>query len=65
MNFVCRVHRQHTSVVMTIPKLVCEKTGLHAGDYVVLSDHTQAGGIPIFYFEKWRQEDGGCKRDSS
>lgn len=33
---IAKLHRQHTSVVMTVPKLLCKSLGLCAGDYVIL-----------------------------
>ncbi len=60
--FIVKVHRQHTSLVVVIPKGVRDTLGLITGDYVVLSDHTQESKYPLFYLEKWRQPDG---RDSS
>lgn len=33
---IAKLHRQHTSVVMTVPKAICKSLGLCAGDYVIL-----------------------------
>lgn len=35
---VQRLYKQRTSLVMTVPKLICKKLKLSAGDYVVLRD---------------------------
>ena len=34
--FICKVHRQHNSIVMTIPVNVCRALEIKAGDCVVL-----------------------------
>lgn len=49
--FVHRLHRQHSSVVMTVPKLVCEDLGMCAGDYVVLSKNSNGPGYILQKFE--------------
>ena len=36
-HLITRAHRQHTSVVMTIPVMVRKHLGIEAGDYLVLS----------------------------
>lgn len=36
MMFVCKTHRQHNSIVMTIPKKVCGTLKIKTGDYVTL-----------------------------
>ena len=33
---IAKLHKQHTSVVMTVPKLICKSLGLCAGDYVII-----------------------------
>ncbi len=33
---IAKLHRQHTSVVMTVPKVLCKSLGLCAGDYVII-----------------------------
>ena len=40
--FICKVHRQHNSIVMTIPVNVCRELEIKKGDCVVL-DKTQFG----------------------
>lgn len=52
--FVHRLHRQHTSVVMTIPKLVCKDLSMCAGDYVVLSKNENGPG---YILQKFISED--------
>jgi len=62
MMFVRKVHKQHNSLVMTIPVDVCRALGIVKGDYVVLSDHTTVKRYPIFYLEKWRQDNDRTKK---
>jgi len=35
---VQRLYKQRTTIVMSIPKLLCKKLGVCAGDYVTLSE---------------------------
>ena len=51
---ICKLHRQHTSVVMTVPKLVCKDLGLCAGDYVVLF---KVDGWPEYLLQKFKTKD--------
>lgn len=47
---IAKLHRQHTSVVMTVPKLICKSLGLCAGDYVIIEkvDRTKVATIKKF-----------------
>ena len=47
---ICKLHRQHTSVVMTVPKLVCKYLELCAGDYVVLTVNQDGPGYVLRKF---------------
>ena len=33
---IVRLHKQHSSVVMTVPKILCKALSLCAGDYLVI-----------------------------
>lgn len=63
--FIQRVHKQHSSIVMTIPKLVCKGLNIKAGDYVVLDDQTVDPRYAIFYLTRWRQKNESDPGDSS
>ena len=45
---ICKLHRQHTSIVMTVPKLLCKSLELCAGDYVIIEqvDSTKVAMLP-------------------
>ncbi len=47
---IVKLHKQHTSVVMTVPKLLCKALGLCAGDYVVIKqvDSSKAATLQKF-----------------
>lgn len=52
--FICKVHRQHNSIVMTIPVNVCRQLSIITGDHVVL-DGTDTG--TSYKFTKLKLED--------
>ncbi len=45
--YIVKLHRQHSSVVMTIPKKVCEQMGVCAGDYVSITDLQYESGVTL------------------
>lgn len=51
---VVKLHRQHTSVVMTVPKLICKSLGLCAGDYVIIE---QVDSSKVATLQKFIPED--------
>lgn len=57
-NYVQRVHRQHNSLVLTIPKKVCKHLGLVAGDYTILTFIPLAGTVLLEKFEKGELKHG-------
>lgn len=61
---VKRLHQQHTSVVMTIPKVFCKELEVCAGDYVVMDIKPGDGNKKIFVMEKWEVQDVGDSRDT-
>jgi len=61
---IAKLHKQHTSVVMTVPKLICKSLGLCAGDYVVIE---QVGSSQVATLKKFNPKDirnGKDKRNS-
>jgi len=56
---VQRVYKQRSSLVMTIPKLVCKKLKLSAGDYVVLRDSADSRFV---FLSKLKAEEIGNDR---
>lgn len=61
---ICKLHRQHTSAVMTVPKLVCKDLGLCAGDYVVLTRDTDRPGYLLQKFNSKDISNGRGKEHS-
>lgn len=51
---IAKLHRQHTSVVMTVPKLICKSLGLCAGDYVCLQSSADSRFV---FLSKFKPED--------
>ena len=53
---IAKLHKQHTSVVMTVPKLLCKALGLCAGDYVIIEqvDSSQVATLQKFIPEDIR-----------
>lgn len=57
---VQRLYKQRSSLVMTVPKLVCKKLKLCAGDYVLLRDSADSRFI---FMSKLKPEDIPNGRD--
>lgn len=51
---IAKLHRQHTSVVMTVPKLICKSLGLCAGDYVIIE---QVDSSKVATLQKFNPKD--------
>ncbi|KKM66735.1 hypothetical protein LCGC14_1478210 [marine sediment metagenome] len=53
---IVKLHKQHTSVVMTVPKILCKALGLCAGDYVIIEqvDSSQVATLQKFIPEDIR-----------
>lgn len=63
--WVRRVHRQHSTCVMSVPKPVMQAMGAKPGDYVSLEETKKAG---VFVFAKIHEgsyHDGRDNRDLS
>lgn len=45
--YIVRLHRQHASVVMTVPKLVREALDIKAGDYVGMRVSEVSGCVQL------------------
>lgn len=61
---IAKLHRQHSSIVMTVPKLVCKKLKLSAGDYVVLRDSADSRFIFLSKFKPEEIKNARDKRNS-
>lgn len=57
---IAKLHKQHTSVVMTVPKLICKSLGLCAGDYVIIE---QVDSTKVATLQKFKPEDIRNARD--
>ena len=57
---IAKLHRQHTSVVMTVPKLICKSLGLCAGDYVIIE---QVDSSKVAMLQKFIPKDIRNARD--
>lgn len=57
---IAKLHRQHTSVVMTVPKLICKSLGLCAGDYVIIE---QVDSSQVATMQKFKPKDIRNARD--
>ncbi|KKK67912.1 hypothetical protein LCGC14_2949310, partial [marine sediment metagenome] len=61
---VVKLHKQHTSVVMTVPKLICKALSLSAGDYVIMSDEFRKGTVVLSKFKREDIKNGSGKGNS-
>ena len=61
---IVRLHRQHSSVVMTVPKIVCKNLELCAGDYVILADSTENKVVGMRKFDPEAIKNAGNNRGS-
>lgn len=64
MAYVQKLHRQHTSTVMTIPKPLCKALGLLPGDMVLLEEMEGQAAYRFSKFDLRKVRDGRSKRDS-
>lgn len=60
---VTKVHRQHNSVVTTVPVEVRVRLGLNAGDYIVWEVDDVSNFVQISKVVPGGSEDGGNKRN--
>jgi hydrogenase maturation factor len=51
ISYTARAHRQHSSIVVTIPKVIRTFTDIKAGDLVVFTKRIGKDGV---WLEKWR-----------
>lgn len=60
---IAKLHKQHSSIVMTVPKLICKSLGLSAGDYVLIEqiDDSKVAALQKFIPEDLRN--AGEKRN--
>lgn len=61
---IAKLHRQHSSVVMTVPKALCQALGISGGDYVVLVKKALPENKYCIIMEKWEVRNVGDSRDS-
>jgi len=61
---VHKLHRQHTSVVMTIPKWVLKKLDAGAGDYVTLNECSESPVYEVVCLQKLENIDARDSRNS-
>jgi len=59
--YVCKTYRQHNSTVITIPKNVCDKLDVHAGDYVSFLDCEYFPQGKVMCIEKLEMKHGRDK----
>ena len=59
---VLKLHKQHSSVVMTVPKLICKSLGLCAGDYVIIE---QVDSTKVATLQKFNPKDIRNARDKA
>lgn len=60
-HLIVKAHRQHTSTVMTIPKLLCRQLKIEAGDYILLTFRTDGNCAELNRFEGKDGKDGRGK----
>lgn len=62
---VAKVYRQHNSLVITIPVLVCRELGICAGDYVELDDCSEMCDNDMVCMTKLEAKNVGAKGNKS
>jgi antitoxin component of MazEF toxin-antitoxin module len=61
-HLIVRAHRQHNSIVMTVPKMVCTHLGIEAGDYLVVSFSEGSHSVQVDKFVGKDGKDARGKR---
>ncbi len=62
MNMIKRLYRQHTTVVVTIPRPVLDALDVQAGDYVGMDIDERDHEVTLFKI-KGRSKDGRTNED--
>lgn len=60
-HYVCKVYRQNTSLVCTIPKRVLQEEGIEKGDYIVFSSRIKGKYFEFFKYVPVGGENGRHK----
>ncbi len=61
--FIAKVHRQHNSLVITVPKPVCIALGLKAGQHMVFTWQQSEGKFKFSKFKPEGAHDDGDSRN--
>jgi len=63
--FIAKVYRQHTSLVIAVPRPVCIALGLKAGQHMVFTWQQKEGKFKFGKFIPEGAQDVGDSRDSA
>lgn len=61
--YIAKLHKQHTSVVMTVPVAIRKKLGVSAGDFVSLDDCSEFPNNNMVCMQKVELKDARDKRN--
>lgn len=62
---VQKLYKQRSTIVMSIPKLLCKKMGVCAGDYITLSECSELHDNNIVCMKKLEVQNVGHKTGKS
>lgn len=63
--YIAKLHKQHSSVVMTVPVAIRKKLGVCAGDFVGLDDCSEFPGNNMVCMQKVELQNVRDKRNSN